>query len=195
MTKRFCLAALVFLAWTSSAHAQSFEVGAHVSTAEWSEFDSTDIGIGGRFTWKPMPILGVDADLTWYPGDQLGPFSRRRFEGLFGLTVGPKINRIRPFAKASAGFLNITGTNGAFACIAIFPPPLACLLASGDTVPAYELGGGLEVDLTSRTFLRADVADRIIKYPGPTFDDDFQIREEGFYGHALRFTIGAGFRF
>jgi hypothetical protein len=195
MKNRFCIAAFLFLVCTSAAHAQSFEAGAHVATAKWSEFDDIDIGIGGRLTWKPLPLIGVDADLTWYPSDQLGAFSRRRFEGLFGVTVGPKINRVRPFAKAAAGFVNVTGTTGAFACIAIFPPPLACALAGGDTLPAYEIGGGVEVDLTPRTFVRADVSSRMVQYPGPTFDRDGEVRSDGFFGQGLRFTFGAGFRF
>jgi hypothetical protein len=195
MNKRLSVAALLFLAWTSAAHAQSFEAGAHVATAKWSEFDDVDIGVGGRVTWKPIPLLGIDADLTWYPGDQLGAFSRRRFEGLFGVTVGPKFDRVRPFAKAAAGFVNVTGTTGAFACITIFPPPLACALANGDTLPAYEIGGGVEVDITRRTFLRADVSSRIVNYPGPTFDRDGDVRFDGFFGQGIRFTFGGGFRF
>jgi hypothetical protein len=195
MTKRLCIAAVLFLAWSSSAHAQSFEVGAHVATAKWSEFGDVDAGVGGRLTWKPVPLIGVDAELTWYPGDQLGAFSRRRFEGLFGVTVGPKINRVRPFAKASAGFVDVTGTTGAFACIAIFPPPLACALAGGDTLPAFEIGGGIEVDITRRTFFRADVSSRFLKYPGPTFDSEGDVRLDGFFGQAIRFTFGGGFRF
>jgi hypothetical protein len=177
--------------------AQAFEASAHFAASQWSEFDGSDLGFGGRLTWKPSSIIGVDAELTWYPSDFPDgiAFTRSRLEGLFGLTVGPRLNRVRPFAKASAGFLNVGETPGAFACIAIFPPPLNCALAGGDTLPAFEIGGGLEIDATARTFIRADVTDRILRYPGPTFDDNFEIREEGFLGHALRFTIGAGFRF
>jgi hypothetical protein len=192
---RFCIAALLLLSWTSIAAAQSFEAGAHVATAKWSEFDDIDIGVGGRLTWKPISLVGVDADLTWYPGDQLGAFSRRRVEGLFGVTVGPKINRVRPFARAAAGFVNVTGTTGAFACIAIFPPPIQCSLAGGDTLPAYEIGGGLEADMSPRTFLRGDLTSRILDYPGPTFDRDGGVHLDGFFGQALRFTLGAGVRF
>ena len=142
-------------------------------------------------------MIGVDAELTWYPSDfpDRIAFTRSRLEGLFGVTAGPRLNRVRPFAKTSAGFLNVGATPGAFACIAIFPPPLNCALAGGDTLPAFEIGGGLELDATARTFIRADVTDRILRYPGPTFDGNFEIRDGGFLGHALRFTIGAGLRF
>lgn len=182
----------------SSAHAQNFEVGPLVSVARWSEFEGTDWGVGGRVTWKPSTLIGVEAELTMYPSDFTpdGPaFSRQRVEGLFGVTVGPRINRIRPFAKVAAGFLDVGPTNGAFACIAIYPPPLACVLAGGTTMPAYEIGGGVVIDATSRVFVRADLGDRILKYPGPSLRDDFTRNDEGFFGHALKLTLGAGVRF
>jgi hypothetical protein len=123
------------------------------------------------------------------------PFSGSRIESLFGATLGPRVKTIRPFVKAGAGFLRVGETPIAFACVAIFPPPLACVLAGGHTLPAYEIGGGVEVNTTGRTFLRADIADRILKYPGPAFDSNFERRDEGFFGHALRFTLGGGVRF
>ena len=199
MTSRILVIALfVSLAGASSAQAQSFQADVHFSSAQWSEFDGSDNGIGGRFTFMPSSLIGLDADLTWYPsGFPSGsvPFSGSRIEGLFGATIGPRINRVRPFAKATAGFLKVGATPIGFACITIFPPPLACLMAGGPTLPAYEIGGGIEIGTTSKTFIRVDVTDRILRYPGPTFDSNFEIRDEGFLGHAIRFTLGAGLRF
>ena len=69
-------------------------------------------------------------------------------------------------------------------------------MAGGPTLPAYEIGGGIEVSATPRTLFRADIGDRILKYPGPTFRNGLRDRvEDGFLGHALRFTIGGGIRF
>ena len=68
-------------------------------------------------------------------------------------------------------------------------------MAADQTLPAFEFGGGVEVSTTDRSFLRVDVTDRMLEYPGPTLTRDFEVRDEGFYGHALRFTLGAGFRF
>src|ERR1043165_8303270 len=129
-----CVPAVLILLLTSSvASAQSFEAGLHLSSAQWSEFDRTDTGLGGRVTWRPLPMLGVEADLTLYPsdfpGDTAAPFSGKRTEALFGLNVGPRLDRFRPFVKASAGLLDVGATPIAFACVAIFPPPLSCVLA------------------------------------------------------------------
>jgi len=199
MTLRVLLASLLVCLPIADASAQSLAASVHFSSAQWSEFDGNDYGIGGRLTWMPSSMLGLDADITWYPSDfppdTVVPFSGRRVEGLFGVTAGPTIGRIRPFAKAAAGFLAVGETPIAFACIAIFPPPLACVLAGGDTLPAYEIGGGIVVNATPRSFFRADIADRILKYRGPTLDSNFEVRDERFFGHAPRFTIGGGFRF
>jgi len=179
--------------------AQSFEASAHVAVSRWSEFDGNDVGMGGRFTFKPLALIGIDADLTWYPGDfpadSVASFSGQRIEGMFGATVGPRLGRWRPFAKAGAGFLDIGATPRAFVCIAIFPPPLACTLAGGQTLPAYEFGGGIEIDAAAKSFVRVDITDRILKYPGPTFDSHFERHDGGFFGGALRVTLGGGIRF
>ena len=183
--------------FASSTSAQSFEASVHLASSQWSEFDGTDIGVGGRFTWKPSAVIGVDADLTWYPGEfppDGVPFSENRFEGLFGVTAGPHLAGFRPFAKVGAGFMNVGGVNTPFACITIFPPPLACVMAGGETMQAYEFGGGIEILPTGSTLLRLDITDRVLKYPGPSIADR-EVHDEAFWGHALRFTIGAGWRF
>jgi hypothetical protein len=197
MFRSFGVVFPLIVAASVNAAAQSFEAGAHFSSARWSEFDGADSGFGGRLTWTPTALIGVDAEATWYPSDfpEGIAFTRSRVEGLFGATLGPRINRVRPFAKVAAGFLRVGATPGAFACIAIFPPPLSCQLAGGDTLPAFEIGGGISLDLTARSFLRIDVADRVLKYPGPTFDANFDVRDEAYFGHSLRFTLGAGFKF
>ena len=195
--RSLAIAVFVFVLVPTSAVAQSFEAGAHFSSARWSEFEGSDNGFGARLTWHASSLVGVDAELTWYPSDFTEgiAFTRSRVEGLFGATIGPRLNRVRPFAKVAGGFLDVGATPGAFACIAIFPPPLACQLAGGDTLPAFEIGGGISADMTDRTFVRVDITDRMLRYPGPTIDSDFQVRDEGYFGHALRLTLGAGFKF
>ena len=190
---------LLFSIAIPQARAQSFEAGAHVATSQWSEFDGNDVGFGGRFTWKPSPLFGVDADLSWYPSDfppDTIAFSGTRMEGLFGMTAGPRLTRTRPFARAAAGFLRSSEAPEGMACILIYPPPLNCLMAVGHTMPIVEFGGGVEIDATDRTFLRVDAGARMLRYPGPAFRNGLnEIRDDNFWGTALRFTIGAGFRF
>ena len=180
---------------TTPVAAQSFEASVHLASSQWSEFDGTDIGGGGRLTFKPTPTIGIDADLTWYPGDFPPdgiPFSGNRVEGLFGVTAGPRLPGFRPFAKVSGGFMNLGGAREPFACITIFPPPLSCVMAGGQTMAAFEFGGGVELLPTGPALIRLDITDRVLKYPGPSLRSNFETSDEGFWGHALRLTIGAG---
>ena len=189
---------LILIASTAAAQAQSFDFGAHFAGARWSEFDGTDFGVGGRLSWKPRPVIGIEGEFNWYPSDFPGEtfaFSGRRVEGLAAVTAGPRLDRIRPFMRFGAGFLRSSPAPEPFACIAIFPPPLNCLLAAGETMPSLELGVGLEYSVTPRTFVRLDGGIRTQKYPGPSFTEDFEVKDEGFWGKAFKFTFGGGVRF
>ena len=162
------------------------------------QFDQWDTGIGGRLGWRPVQFVGVEGELTFYPGDfpDGRPFSRRRMEGLFGVTAGPAFGPVRPFVKVRPGFLAIAEAPEPFPCILIFPPPIACALAAGDTVFALDVGGGLEMTVTPRMLVRADVSDRMVRYAGPVFEGSpLRIREDSFFGHHLRIAISAGARF
>jgi hypothetical protein len=199
MTTRIAsLLVLALLVSSSTAQSQSLDLGVHFGGAQWSEFDSFDFGAGGRLSWKPTPVIGLEGELNWYPFDYPGDtaaFSGSRLEGVAAVTAGPRIDRVRPFVRFGAGFLRASPAPEPFACIAIFPPPLNCLLAAGDTMPSIEIGGGVEVSTSARTFLRFDAVDRILRYPGPTFGPADEISEEGFFGHAFKFSFGGGIRF
>ncbi len=196
----FAIAGLV-VAQPDQAIAQSnpdrFELGVHVSSAMSSQFDTTDVGLGGRFAWHPVEPVAIESEVTLYLGDfpDQRAFSRGRVEGLFGVTVGPRFGRLRPFAKLRSGFLNIREAPQPLACILIFPPPLSCELASGRTLVAFDIGGGVEVFATQGTFVRVDAGDRLLKYPGPVFDKTFTRRDDAFFSHDFRFAAGAGLHF
>jgi hypothetical protein len=173
------------------------EAAAQIATARVGELDSTDVGIGGRVTWHPWDVIGVEGELTFYPGDipDRTPVSRSRLEGLFGVTAGPRLGRWRPFARIRPGFLRIAAAPEPVACILIFPPPLSCALAAGDTRAAVDLGGGVEVFTSGTTFVRVDVGDRMISYQGPAIDRRGRVHDDQFIGHDVRVAIGAGWRF
>jgi hypothetical protein len=194
------IAALV-VARPDSAGAQSsparLELGGQVATTRSTQFDTTDVGLGARVSWHPAGWIGTEAELNGYPGNfpDQRPFSRGRVEGLFGATVGGRFGAVRPFGKLRPGFVMFRESPEAFACILIFPPPLACALASGRTLFALDIGGGLEVYATPKTFFRVDAGDLLMKYPGPVFDDTLTAQQSGFFSHNFRFAAGAGLRF
>ena len=195
------MAVLVVALVHSSASAQSaqrrIEIGGHVATASSDEFEGTDIGVGARVGWAGLSFLTAEAEMTFFPSEyptQGRAFSTRRWEGFFGVTIGPRLNRFRPFAKVRPGFLTYEG-NGPFPCILIFPPPLACTLADGGTVPAIDLGAGIDVSLGARTFVRIDASDRLLRYEGPAFSAGRVRHDSDFWSHSFRLSFGGGVRF
>lgn len=201
MKRLLVLVGVISLWATSASLAQTvepkFQLGVQVVGLTSGEFDKTDAGVGGRLSWHPVPLVGAEAEVTYFPKSftDAPSVDSSRVEGLFGITVGPRVGLIRPFAKARAGFMTFRETSVPSVCIAIFPPPLTCVLAAGDTVPAFDLGGGVEIYPTGRTFLRLDLSDRILRYPGPTIDAEGVRRSDSFFGHDFRFAVGAGVRF
>ena len=192
-----CILALAPRSASAQTGESQFEVGIHLATVASSEFETTDVGVGGLLSWRPGGLFGADAELTFYPSDFADDpvFSASRVEGLFGVTIGPRLGRTRPFVKFRPGFVRFAAAPQPFPCIAIFPPPLACQMAAGDTLFALDVGGGVEFQTTGRTFVRVDAGDRAVKYPGPVIATDGMVQEESFFSHDFRFQIGGGLRF
>ena len=194
------MVAFCAVAWPLIAAAQSgdarLELGVQLTTAASSQFEGTDVGLGGRIAWHPVGLVGIEAEMDQYPAEfpDRAPISRSRTEGLFGLTAGPRFDRLRPFAKVRPGFLTFHEAAQPVFCILIFPTPLSCTLASGRTVFALDIGGGVEVFTTQKTFIRVDAGDRLVKYSGPVFDSNYTAHPTGFFSHDVRLAVGGGLK-
>lgn len=192
-----CLSLVLPYPAVAQAAPDRFELGAQVLSARSGQFDQTDIGLGARLSWHPTALLGIESELDVYPGEfpDGPPFSRGRIEGLFGVTAGPRFDRVRPFARLRSGFLTMREASRPFACIAIYPPLLSCDLASGRTLAVFDIGGGIEVFAGPRAFVRVDAGDRLVKYQGPVIDNNRVRQDDSFVGHDFRLALGAGLRF
>ena len=193
---RLALLALVLTVPAAAAAQTRFDAGMHVSFVNSGEFDSTTTGVGGRVAWYPSSWIGAEAELTFYPQDfpDGRAFSSSQREGLFGVTVGPRLGWIRPFARVRPGFVSLSEAPAPFPCILIFPPPIACQLAGGGTLAAFDLGGGVQLG-GNRAFVRVDVGDRMVRYTGPVIDEEREVRTDAFWGHDSRVAIGVGVGF
>ncbi len=182
----------------AAQEAMPFGIGAQMTTSRVGELDSTDIGIGGRVSWHLSRWIGVEGELNLYPSDipaDQAAVSRSRLEGLFGITAGPRLNRWRPFARIRPGFLQVGESPEPLMCALIFPPPVSCLLSEGETLFTLDLGAGFEVPTPRQTFIRLDIGDRMLRFPGPVRDRDNQAHDDGFVRHDVRVAIGGGWRF
>ena len=203
MTNRILSFAALICIVAASALAQSnedrrLEVGAQLAVNDLAELETTDLGFGGRFGFRATPLFTFEGELNLFPSDipDEVPVTSSRLEGLFGVKLGPRFDRFSVFGKVRPGFVRFGEAPEPIACILIFPPPLSCVLAGGQTVFALDLGGGVELYPTDRSLVRFDVSDLMLQYKGPVFNRDREaFTEGGFWGHNLRVAFGAGFRF
>jgi hypothetical protein len=193
--------AIVSLTFAAPAGAQSgarqVHVGVIAAGVSSSELDTTDLGVGVLFEYRPTTLVGAELEVNIHPAD-LGRdpgFSSGHVETFFGVTVGPRRGGWRPFAKVRPGILRFWQAQEPIPCIAVSPPPVRCTLSSGRTVVAVDLGGGVERLLTDRTFLRFDAGDRLLSFVGPVRDSAGMVQDDGFFAHDFRFAVGAGVRF
>ena len=61
--------ALLFLSSAPAAaqDADGFQAGVQFVTATVGELDATDVGVSGRFSWLPTPMMGVEGELAAFP--------------------------------------------------------------------------------------------------------------------------------
>ncbi len=188
---------LVAIPAAAQAPAPALLAGVHIAISDSDQFHTRDTGLGGHVSWHPTPLVGVEGELTFFSdwfSDGVA-FSRGRVEGLFGATIGPRLGAVRPFARARPGFLRYRSAGHPIPCLAIFPPLLSCTLAGGRTLPAFDIGGGLEIFLSRRAFARFDAGDRIVRFPSPFIDTSGHVRTDDFTGHDVRVALGVGLGF
>ena len=179
----------LILSGTSSIHAQDFEhrfeasVGYSLLRADFLAGEpSTESGILGRLGYNLHDSLSVEGEISLFP-QGLGVPSRGFVTGFFGARYGPQFQHIGVFGKVRPGFVRFQEPAEPFACIAVFPPPLACVIG-GRTEFALDAGGVVELYARRLTF-RVDAGDAMIRF-----------REPGrFWTHNFMFASSVGFRF
>ena len=193
---------MLFLSLSSQpAQAQSetpkLELGAQFPLIRLSEFDTTDPGVGGRMTYNLSRHVALEGEINFFPRDRFHSgrlFSRRRIEGLFGLKSGIRSDKIGLFGKARPGFMRFNESREPIACIAIFPTPLACVIAAGKTEFALDLGGVVEFYPSRRSVVRFDLGDTLVRFGEFARRSSGRV-SDGFITHNLQFNAGVAFRF
>jgi hypothetical protein len=181
----------------NAADERRADVAVELVATRYGEFDETGVGFGLRLSYRALEWLTVDGGLVFSPGDLGGrvAFSGSQLEGLFGLRAGPRLGAASVYGTLRAGFVSFASAPEPIACIAIFPPPLACVIAEGKTALATNFGAGGEIFLGPRALVRLEVGDLLIHYPGPALTRDEAVLEDGFWRHDFRAAVSVGIRF
>ena len=188
--------ALAGLAGGADAQERRFELGVEVPVVKLSQVDQTDTGVGLRLGFDLSRVVALEATLGYFPSDLGAPaFSGSRTQALLGLKLGRRGEKAGAFATLRGGVTSFSEAPEPFPCILIYPPPLNCQLAGGDTLPTVAFGAALELYPSERTVLRLEVGDQMSRYPGPAIDGEGQAREADFWDHDLRLSVGLGWRF
>lgn len=190
--------ALALAALTGGAAAQEprFEAGLEVPVVKLSQVDQTDTGLGLRLGFDLSRSVALEAALGYFPGELGDPaFSGSRTQVLLGLKLGRRGEKAGAFATLRGGVTSFSEAPEPFPCILIYPPPLTCQLAGGETLPTLMFGGALELYPSERTVLRLEVGDQVSRFPGPVLDGEGQARDSDFWDHDLRLSVGLGWRF
>ncbi len=122
-------------------------------------------GFGGRLGYNFYSWLGVESEINFFPDPGQGATNLdggRITQGLFGVKAGVRRQKWSLFAKARPGFVSFGR-----AIVDVFPTPPPFSFGFGRiTHYAIDVGGIVQYHLSSRTAIRFDLGDTIVRYGG-----------------------------
>lgn len=175
-----------------SAH--RVEVGAFYTGVNLEGFGETINGLGGRFGYNFNKHLALDAEFSFFPRTHLGNRqSGQKTQGFVGVKAGTRTKYVGVFAKARPGVmfigevtsgLNCSGTSFGQSC------------RPSHNNFAFDAGGVLELYPSSRSIIRLDAGDTVVRirnatggpFPGGA-------GAVGDTTHNFQFSVGFGYRF
>ena len=185
---------------SQSACAQSdpprAEIGAQFSLLNIERVSGrvTEPGFGGRFTYNAAKTIGLETEINFFPKKHNGSSNQdggRITQGLFGVKVGKRFQKVGIFGKARPGFVSFGRA------ILNRDSRITTFQFGRLTHFAFDLGGVLELYPSRRTIVRFDLGDTIVRYGTQNFIDALgrPSVNQGFTRHNLQFGTGVSFRF
>jgi hypothetical protein len=177
---RIFVVVLLFSLVSTPLRAQDSSAGASYTLLSLTYPDQMPSGFGGWLTWK-----FIDVAANVFPEDH--PIIGRQTQLVAGVRGGVRMERLGVFARVRPGFVHFSERFFApdIVCVAIFPPPEACLIEP--TNLAVDMGGTVELFATSRATLRVDLGDTLIRFARDGQDPVWK--------HNFQLAVGAGLRF
>jgi hypothetical protein len=131
-----------------------------------TENSDTNYGFGGRFGYRLTKYFTLEGEGNFFPRDGVLDGGKKT-QGFFGVKAGKRFQSVGVFAKAKPGFVHYSRGDYQFTgpCISVFPPPIGCFQPVGRTHFAADLGGVFEFYPTTRTIIRFDAGDTLVRLP------------------------------
>jgi hypothetical protein len=200
MRQKYSFAILVLFLFTATAvRAQSgseesrSEVGAFYTGINLNGFGETVNGIGGRVAYNLDEHLAVEAEASFFPETHLGNNQLgQKVQAFMGIKSGVRSRYIGVFVKARPGVMFIGEITSAFNCSG---SGAATICSPSHNNLALDLGGILELYPSSRTLIRFDADDTMVRIRRATigiFSNPPAISDTT---NNFQFSVGFGYRF
>ena len=197
----FAIIALLLFALTATrAQGQSAtdeykaEVGMFYTGINLKGFGGTINGLGGRFGYRIHKYLVVDAEASFMPETHLGNNQvGQKVQGFIGLKAGGRSRYVGVFAKARPGLMFIGEVTSGLNCSG---NGFTTICSPSHNNFAFDAGGVLELYPSSRTIIRFDAGDTIVRIRNATVGIPFTNPPATTNTtHNFQFSVGFGYRF
>lgn len=158
-------ALLLFIACTACAQTQiaehGFEIGGHYTAIRLKTFDATVNGLGARLGYNFNRRFALDAEANFFPETHLGNEQvGQKTQAFIGVKAGARSKYVGVFAKARPGVMFIGELTSGFNCrrgVGF----TSCRPQHNNF--ALDVGGIVEFYPSTRTIVRLDAGDTIIR--------------------------------
>ena len=152
--------------WQSGADEYKAEVGAFYTGIHLKGFGGTINGLGGRFAYNINKYLAVDAEASFMPERHLGNNQvGQKVQGFIGAKTGLRYRYIGVFVKARPGVMAIGEVTSGFNCSG---NSFGTICRPSHNNFALDAGGVIELYPASRTIIRFDAGDTIVRIRNAT---------------------------
>ena len=169
------------------------EVGAFYTGVNLEGFGETINGLGGRFGYNFNRHLALDTEFAFFPETHLG---NRQFgqktQGLVGVKAGTRTKYVGVFAKARPGVMFIGEVTSGFNCNST---SFGQTCRPSHNNLALDAGGVLEFYPSSRSIVRLDAGDTIVRIRNATAGVIGSPVATSDTTHNFQFSVGFGYRF
>ena len=152
-------------------------------------------GVGGRFAFNATAKLAFETELNYFPREQDRIGEGQKTQGLFGVKVGVRQEKVGFFGKIRPGFVHFSDP------VLESPEEEFIRRPIKKTRFALDFGGVIELYPSNNTLLRFDFGDTLIRFPDVRLsisEPGFPTRRstlEGGFTHNFQFSAGVGIRF